>query len=96
MFKYLFTEKAEQDFENISIYTKKLWGNAQARKYMCEIQSACRNIASNPNIGINAEKLGKNVKMFPKNKHNIFYVKRNNDIVIVRILHGSQDFINIL
>ncbi|MDH6303432.1 toxin ParE1/3/4 [Parabacteroides sp. PF5-5] len=92
MAKYRFTNKAVEDLSNIWNYTVKTWSERQADLYYRMLIELCRDIADNPALGKNYEEISESLYGFIANKHIIFYrVISQDEVEIVRILHGSMD-----
>ena len=92
MAKYHLTNKAVEDLTNIWNYTYEEWSESQADKYYDALFEAIQDISQNPDLGKNYEGIAKGVSGFLKNKHIVFYLRINSDLIeIVRILHGRMD-----
>lgn len=91
MTSYAFSHKAQQDLQDIALYTKETWGQAQAIKYLDEIESICNNLSQTPKIGKKRDEISQGIRSFPHQKHIIFYLIKGDKILIVRILHQKMD-----
>jgi toxin ParE1/3/4 len=91
MQNYKLTEAAKKDLRKISIYTKKTWGIEQEKVYLEIIRTSLRKIAESPEIGLKRDDLAKNLRSFPVDNHIAYWIKKNNQIIFVRILHPSMD-----
>ena len=95
MANFQLTNKAVDDLTNIWNYTYKEWSENQADKYYFELIAGCEYIAENPNFGKSYDKINLNIFGYLVNMHIIFFQKINaNEVLIVRILHGSADLKN--
>ena len=95
MAKYYLTNKAVTDLSDIWSYTVARWSERQADFYYEMLIGFCRDIANNPTLGKNYNKIAENLYGFRANKHIIFYRTISQDEVeIVRILHGNMDLKN--
>lgn len=95
MAKYRFTNKAVEDLSNIWRYTLEAWSEKQADLYYEMLAGFCQDIANNPKFGKSYDEISEGLYGFRANKHIIFYqIISKNEIVIVRILHGSMDLKN--
>lgn len=95
MTNYSLTNKAVEDLANIWNYTFNEWSEEQADKYFLELINGCEYLAENPNSGKNYEKIDLNIFGFLVNMHIIFFQKiKENEILVVRILHASSDLKN--
>lgn len=95
MASYRFTNKAVEDLSNIWNYTFETWSEKQADAYYKMLLSFCKEIAENQTIGKNYEEINENLYGLRASKHVIFYsIISDEEIEIVRILHGSMDLKN--
>ena len=95
MAKYRFSNKAVEDLSTIWNYTFDIWSEIQADLYYEMLINSCQEIAKNPSLGKNYEEITKNLFGYRASKHVIFYrIISNEEIEIVRILHGSMDLKN--
>lgn len=95
MAKFRFTNKAVEDLSDIWNYTFDVWSERQADFYYEMLISFCQEIAVNPALGKNYEEIIESLYGFRANKHVIFYrIISEEEIEIVRILHGSMDLKN--
>jgi toxin ParE1/3/4 len=88
---YKLTEAAKKDLRKISAYTTKTWGKEQEKVYREIIRTALRTIAESPEIGQKREELAEDLQSFPVGNHIAYYIKKNNQIIVVRILHPAMD-----
>ena len=97
MAKYYLTNKAISDLANIWDHTSDFWSEKQADKYYSLILETCQEIAENPLFGKVYDVVAKDLFGYKAGKHIIFYrLQPNNEIEIVRILHGMMDLRNII
>ena len=92
MFNYDLSEKANNDLENISDYTKVQFGNEQAITYSEKLRSIFRMLCQFPEMGKTRNELQRGLLSFPCESHVIFYQVLLGQIKIVRILHSRQLF----
>jgi toxin ParE1/3/4 len=85
-----FTESAKRDLEDITEYTVKAWGKQQTLKYLDELQSKTIALSQNPNLGTERNNIYPNLLSFPVRKHIIYYLKQEEGVIIVRILHANM------
>jgi toxin ParE1/3/4 len=86
--------QAEQDLLNIWLYTFENWGVNQADKHLDQIDNALKNIASNPYIGVNIDKIREGYKKYQINEHILFYTVTESTINVIRILGNDMDYLN--
>ena len=93
MYKVNFSQRAVDDLGNIWNYTAEKWSLEQADSYYNILVSFCKEIATNPFLcgkkynDVKDGLLGCKVK-----KHIIFYQIRNDEVLIIRILHERMDY----
>ncbi|MFV1977618.1 MAG: type II toxin-antitoxin system RelE/ParE family toxin [Candidatus Scalindua sp.] len=91
MADYLIRPKATEDLENIWDYTFEAWGIEQADQYIKDLINACSTLAINSDMGLAREELHIGLHVHPSGKHLIFYLKIENGVDVVRILHERMD-----
>lgn len=92
MAKFHFTHKAVEDLTEIWNYTLVTWSEKQADKYYNLLLSACSELAKKPNLGKKYEIVSAGLLGYRSGEHIIFYcILSNNEIEIIRILHGRMD-----
>lgn len=64
-----------------------MWGEAQAGKYLSEIESCCKRLAETPLSGRACEKVRPGLRRMEQGKHVIFYRVQREGILVVRVLH---------
>ena len=92
MSKFLFSRKAVNDLDEIWDYTVKIWSEKQAETYYLLLIESCNELAKNPAKGKNYDIVEKDILGCKTGQHIIFYRKiSENEIEIIRILHGMMD-----
>lgn len=92
MGSFTLTQKARDDMLSIGRYTRKQWGKMQQRRYLIQLDAAFHDLSDNPEIGHVCDDIREGYYKFGVGKHLIFYrLKGNDQIEIVRILHGRMD-----
>ncbi len=90
---FSFTDKAVNDIESIIDFTVEHWGKSQAKIYLDGLEDLAQTLSEHPSLGQDRVSLSKNLYSFPYQKHIIYYVKSDNGIVIIRVLHSAMDAI---
>jgi toxin ParE1/3/4 len=85
--KFLFTERAENDLEDIIDYTLIEWGSVQSHHYVDGLEELSQLLADNPSVGTSRDSLSKGVMSFSYRSHILYYIKQRHGITIVRVLH---------
>jgi plasmid stabilization system protein ParE len=97
------TQEASDDLAGIAASTTATWGNAQATRYIAEVQRLFELIESQPGIAPRVPGWphlrcvilrGKSGRL--GHGHRIFYSDAEREIVIVRILHTALNWTQIL
>ena len=92
MAKYKLTNKAVEDLSKIWDYTFEVWSERQADKYYESLISNCQEIADNPHLGKNYNRINQSLLGMKMNRHIIFYrILNKNYVEITRILHERMD-----
>jgi toxin ParE1/3/4 len=86
-----FTVKATEDLREIGRYTKRTWGNTQARRYREELELALKKLSLSPRIGLERDEIAPQVRSFTVASHTAFYLPRKDGITVLRLLHPSMD-----
>lgn len=78
---------AEGDLHSIADYTLGRWGEAQADRYLAELEDACERLGGAPELGRACDWLSPGLRRMEEGSHVIFFVVRGKGILVVRILH---------
>lgn len=89
-----FSQQASHDIDEIYLYGLINFGEEQVDLYVSKMKNFLEMMRSNPEIGRLDTRVNPAIRRFDFESHVIFYDISNNDIIIVRILHGSMDFVN--
>jgi toxin ParE1/3/4 len=97
MVKFYLTKKAVEDLNDIWNYTVETWSENQAEIYYSLLINSCQALENNPNQGKSYELVERNVLGFKTGQHIIFYrIVIEQEIEVVRILHGMMDIKNLM
>ena len=89
---YRLTRQADADLTAIYRYGRRTWGQAQAARYANQLQQSFTMLAMRPHAGRRREELRPpGLHSFVQGSHVIFYQPQPYGVLIVRVLHGSQD-----
>lgn len=88
---YKFTEQAERDLDAIIEHTLKNWGQSQALKYVDGLEGLLGKFAHEPSLGINQDRIFKDLLSFPYVSHIVYYVKNMDGVTVMRLLHKRMD-----
>jgi toxin ParE1/3/4 len=82
---------AKNDLVAITEYTIQQWGEAQADKYLEQLENGLSKVQNNPNIGRIRTDISDRHRSILVEKHIIIYFVQDNKIFVSRILHQSRD-----
>ena len=95
MLKYIISEKALEDINNIWIYTAESWSVEQADRYYNLIIDEIEYIVDNLVMARDFGKIRKSYRYSKVKSHLIFFKKdKASEIEVVRILHERMDIEN--
>jgi toxin ParE1/3/4 len=90
------SKQAEKDLFDIFIYSLNTFGETLANDYLQSLKRFFKTLSDNPNIGKNLINFNLNYKVFFFKEHAIFYKIENNTLKIVRVIHSSMSYLEIL
>lgn len=90
---YQISKAAQNDIENIWLYTFETWSVEQADRYFKLIFDEFEYLANHPESGTNCNHIRKGYYKSRVKSHFIFYRfnAKKNEIEIIRILHQQMD-----
>ena len=83
----IYSSAAQDDLDEIASYTTEHWGDAQADRYLAELEDCCALLVNNPELGQRQEVGIKHLRRLLQGRHAIYYVLQSSDVLILRILH---------
>ena len=96
MSRYVLTEAASRDVIEIYKQGVQYFGEAQADRYHNELHEAFSLLSSFPDIGKERPELSRPVRVHSREAHVIVYDVAPPGIRIVRVIHRSRDWQNLL
>lgn len=84
--------QADEDIADAYVAGAVRFGVAQADRYQDGLFAAFQMLADNPLIARERRELTPPVRLHPYQAHMIVYVEDGPDVLIVRVLHGRQDW----
>ena len=93
MANYALSKKADDDLDDIYVYSVQNFGEAQADTFFLSLCACLQTLADNPRMGRAASWLNPGLLWHQHERHLIFYMTEDADIFIVRVLHEAMDFI---
>ena len=88
---YKLSEAAAKDIEQLLDQSILDFGPLQTETYHYDLTNCLELLAENAEMGTSAEDLRAGYRRFPHESHVIFYTRRDEHILIVRILHKRMD-----
>ena len=95
MAKAIRSAKARNDLKEIFNYVADDSSESRATKLLKQLERTMQQLADSPGMGTERSYLAPGILGFPKSNYIIFYRKVEDDIQIVRVLHGRRDIENI-
>lgn len=89
---YHTTVEADRDIIEIYVLGAQQFGVAQSERYVDELFDTFELLAENPKMARERRELNPPMRLHPYHAHLIAYLVRDGDILIVRVLHGRQDW----
>lgn len=87
------SKAAIKDLESIWLFTREMWSERQADRYIQLIMDEIEAICIHPNAGINYEHIRMGYYASKVKSHLIFYRIKSNKLEVIRILHERMDIV---
>ncbi len=84
--------KAEDDLVDIYLTGVRTFGQVKADRYYLDLQDTCDFLSRFPQAARERTEIEPPVRIHPHKAHVIVYVVLNDDVLILRIRHGSEDW----
>lgn len=89
---YVLSTAAEADLREIIRYTRKQWGDAQARAYVVKLRCGIESVSAGQGLFKDMTALYPSLRMIHCEHHFIFCLPRENaPVLVVAILHERMD-----
>jgi toxin ParE1/3/4 len=85
------TEAADRDLSEIYAYSYRHYGEAQAERYLLDLDACFRRLAEKPKMGRSVDHIRPGYFRFGHAKHAVFYTLLSDGIRVVRVLHVRMD-----
>lgn len=82
---------AQQDIQKIWLYTYETWGEAQADKYLNELDMGIQTLAEHPERGVSREHIRAGYRSIHVYRHMVYYTFTDTLVRIIRVLHERMD-----
>jgi toxin ParE1/3/4 len=89
---YRTTRRADQDIIELYLRGAREFGRAQAERYHEGLVAAFELLASHPQVAPLRREFQPPVRLHPLRSHMIAYLEDGEAILIIRALHGRQDW----
>ena len=90
------TPAAQEDIENIWMYTAQTWSVGQAERYTDALEETFDRLLAMPEMARERTEFDPPVRIHPSGEHIIVYRIEHDHLAILRILGGRQDWLTIL
>ncbi|WP_375452238.1 type II toxin-antitoxin system RelE/ParE family toxin [uncultured Devosia sp.] len=90
------TVDALSDLDQIAAEGARQFGYRQSEVYEIRLGEALDNLAANPYLGPERQTSSGTARLMPCGAHNILYVIESEDVLILRVLHGLQNWFDLL
>ena len=81
---------ALNDLIGIDEYSLREWGEAQAERYLSELEACFLKLAQNLRLGRPCKEIGAGLQRIEQGKHVVFFRRRKDGILVSRILHQAM------
>jgi toxin ParE1/3/4 len=85
------SEAAKSDLVDIWVETDRQWGEAQADRYLDDIERVLKGLIANPQMGSDCSDLLQGARKLITGRHLVFYEVDPDRIFVIRVLHQSMD-----
>ena len=82
---------ARRDLADIAAFTRDRWGEAQAEKYLRQLDARFKLLARSPELGRRCDHVRPGLLKYAEGRHVIYYRDTGATVDIVRVLHDAMD-----
>lgn len=90
------TESADADIVAIEVHGTTTYSRARAQIYLDDLFSVFDLLARNPHMARERTEVNSRPRLYRFRAHHVLYIVEGDDIVILRILGGQQDWEHLL
>lgn len=94
MSKFSVSARARDDICSIAIYTQETWGVEQRREYLNGMNAAFERLAEMPLMAPERQDIDPPVRIYRYQRHLIVYVVDDEGILVIRVRHHSEDWLD--
>ena len=91
MRRLVVSDRAERDLREIWLYTFQTWGEAQADRYLDELDAGLRECGAEPERGQCRDDVRTGVRSRLIRRHVAFFTFVDDEVRVLRVLHASMD-----
>ena len=91
---YRISRKAEDDIVQLYLTGVRLFGTAQAERYYDGLERAFKFVAAHPLAVRERTEIDPPIRIHPYGAHLVVYMADYEGVLILRIRHGREDWIN--
>jgi toxin ParE1/3/4 len=81
------SRRAESDLMDIARHTLQRWGEDQAIRYINDLETCCRQLVGNPDLGRACDNIRPGLRRMEHGRHVVFYRQEPGGVLVSRILH---------
>jgi len=89
---YKLSRKAEEDIARVYVEGARLFGPRQAAAYHAGLEQMFTVLAEHPRLARERDEITPPVRVHPYRSHIVIYVIEGDDILVVRVRHGREDW----
>lgn len=89
--RLVISERAEADLREIWLYSFKIWGEAQADRYLDGLEVGLRACGTDPERGRTRDEVRAGYWSLLIRRHVVFYTVTTDEVLVQRVLHGSME-----
>lgn len=93
---WILTATAISDLDRLAADGAVRFGFEQSEVYEQKLVATLDALAAMPYLGPERQASQQVVRLMPSGSHNILYIVENEDVIILRVLHGLQDWFDLL
>jgi toxin ParE1/3/4 len=86
-----FSPEARADLQAMGSYFRREAGPRAAARYLRDVSQRLARLRQSPKTGVALPEYGDSVRFVPCRRHVIYYELDSRGVIVLRILHASQD-----
>ena len=91
MADYELSKKADQDLTELYIFSFQRFGEDKADAYLLSLEEFFRNRVETPHLGRDISYIRQGYFRYEHVRHSIFYKLKEDEIIVMRVLHNSMN-----